>query len=273
MNILLYPRGGLANRMRAIESAVNFCRDRDRLKVVWYTDWGMNCGWSDLFEAKPFIKDKPISRLWRFILKHHDDNLYLRNLLQLLQRLHILWYHEINGDEQIPLIQEVVRGRYLWVVIDSWEAFYPSSSFRKELFVLKDQSLLQKELSKLDSNTIGIHIRRTDHTWSVNHSPIELFEDRMRKEISLNPATKFYLCSDDEDVKDHFRQGEWKDRVVLPEGTLGRDSKEGIVQAAVEMFTLAHTKKIYGSYWSSFGEIAARIGGIPIEICATHADS
>lgn len=269
MYFLLFPLGGLANRMRAIDSAVNICGQNDHLTVVWYQDWGMNCAWNDLFEMQPFIKDKPISRLWRFILKHHEDNCLLIVLLRLLRKLHILWFHDIKGEAQVPLIQEIKDGRYLWVVIDSWEAFYPSTSFRKNLFVLKNQAPLQKELFKIDSNTIGVHIRRTDNSWSVNNSPLELFEEKMGNEVVSNPATRFYLCSDDETVKDHFRQGEWKERIVFPDGVLGRDSKEGIIQAAVEMFTLAHTKKIYGSYWSSFGEIAARIGGIPLEICSS----
>ena len=268
MHFFLFPEGGLANRMRAIDSGVNLCRKNDHLTVVWYKDWGMNCGWNDLFEAQPFIKDKPIPRLWRFILKHHKNNRYLRVLLPLLRKLHILWFHEINGDEYVPLIQEVIKERYLWVVIDSWEAFYPSTRFRKELFVLKNQSLLLSELSKINSDTIGVHIRRTDNTWSVNNSPLAIFEEKMRKELKMNPATLFYLCSDDEDVKAHFRQGEWRGKVILPDGILGRNSKEGIIQASVEMFTLAQTKKIYGSYWSSYGEIAARIGDIPIEICS-----
>ena len=142
MHVLLFPLGGLANRMRAVDSAMNLCRNKDRLTVVWYKDWGMNCAWKALFEPQPFIKDKPISKLWRYVLRHHEDKSIVKKGLALLKRFRILWFCDLRGDEYIPLIQQVSRGGYLWVVIRSWEAFYPSVVFRKEIFVLKDRDRL-----------------------------------------------------------------------------------------------------------------------------------
>lgn len=39
-------------------------------------------------------------------------------------------------------------------------------------------------------------------------------------------------------------------------------NKEGIT----DMYTLARTQKIYGSFQSSFSDMAAQIGGVPLEI-------
>ncbi len=57
----------------------------------------------------------------------------------------------------------------------------------------------------------------------------------------------------------------------MPSGSISRNSEDGIIQAACELFALANTQKIIGSYWSSFGEIAARLGNIDIEICVNKS--
>ena len=270
MHLILYPNGGLANRMRAIDSAVNIRRPQDKLTVVWYKDWGMNCDWNELFEPVPYVEDKPVPRMMRYVLKHHEDKRWIKATLRLLKQLRVVWFCDMKGAEYIPLAEEICGGGYLFAVMRSWEAFCPSEPFRKELFALKDTERLEKELAKVDNHTIGVHIRRTDNIWSVEHSPLELFEVKMKAELEHDPETNFYLCSDDESVKDYFRSGEWADRVKMPNGLIDRGSKEGIVQAACEMYTLAATRKIYGSYWSSFGEIAARLGNIDIEICTVE---
>ena len=89
------------------------------------------------------------------------------------------------------------------------------------------------------------------------------------EEVKRNKDVNFYLCSDDEHTKQFFQTELWINKVKMPEGAISRNSEEGIVQAACEMFALSKTKKIIGSYWSSFGEIAARMGNIEIEICTT----
>ena len=181
----------------------------------------------------------------------------------------MLWFCDMKGAAYIPLVEEINRGGYLFAVMRSWEAFCPSEPFRKELFVIKNKERQASELAKVDAYTIGVHIRRTDNIWSVEHSPLELFVAKMNTELERDPQVNFYLCSDDENVKAHFRSEEWADRVKMPNGLIDRGSKEGIVQAACEMFALASTRKIYGSYWSSFGEVAARMGNIDIEICSS----
>jgi len=61
MNIVLYPSGGLGNRMRAIDSAVNLNSRlgrsvKNKLSVIWYRDSEMKCDWKDVFKPVDFIK-------------------------------------------------------------------------------------------------------------------------------------------------------------------------------------------------------------------------
>ena len=47
---------------------------------------------------------------------------------------------------------------------------------------------------------------------------------------------------------------------------LRRDNESGIVDALVELYTLAHTSKIYGSLASSYSSLAAELYSIKLEI-------
>ena len=269
MHIILYPYGGLANRMRAIDSVVNMCRKHDRLTVWWVKDSGLNCEFAKIFKPVSFIQDKEVTKTFRWILKRYEkNNNVLRILIFMLEKLHILiLYDDIQGLRNSNCV--INNGRYLICFIRSWEAFFPLQVFHNELFVLQNLDGLNEEKLKINQETVGIHIRRTDNIWSVENSPLEVFETAMKKELDRNPNTDFYLCSDDDETKAFFKTGDWKGKVKMPSGVLSRGSEDGIIQAACEMHALSETRKILGSYWSSFGEVAARLGNIEIEICTT----
>jgi hypothetical protein len=268
MHIILFPYGGLANRMRAIDSAVNMCREKDKLSVWWVKDWGLNCDFSKIYKPVPFIVDKSMPKYFRRIFKYYERSRLLRLYFSLLEKMHILLF--LDGDRCLKI--KDLKNKYhlyLWCIIRTWEAFYPQQTFHNELFVLQNSEKLAKEYKKIDQDTVGIHIRRTDNTVSIENSPLEVFEKAMDREMSINPNTNFYLCSDDKEIKDYFQKGKWSEKVKVPDGPLSRDSEEGIIQAACELYALSKTRKILGSYWSSFGEIAAKLGNIEIEICTT----
>lgn len=55
----LFPILGLANRMRAIDSAVSLSRDKQQeVKVFWQKDFFKNCLFTDLFEPKPASRSR-----------------------------------------------------------------------------------------------------------------------------------------------------------------------------------------------------------------------
>ena len=49
-------------------------------------------------------------------------------------------------------------------------------------------------LSQLGAKTVGVHVRRTDHTEAIANSPLSLFADKMRQEMTEVPGTDF--CGD-----------------------------------------------------------------------------
>lgn len=50
------------------------------------------------------------------------------------------------------------------------------------------------------------------------------------------------------------------------ENVLSRNSVAGMVDGAIDLYCLAATRRIIGSYWNSYSEIAAELGGIDLEI-------
>jgi hypothetical protein len=255
--------------MRTIDSAVNICRERDKLSVWWLKESRLNCEFVKIFKPVSFIHDKEVPKVSQWIFKLYEkNNKILRLLIFIFEKLHILIvYDDTRGLSYSKCVKN--GKQYLICFIRSWEAFCPMQTFHTELFVLHDFDNLKEELQKISQNTVGVHIRRNDNIWSIDNSPLELFEKAMKKELAFNADTNFYLCSDDEETKVHFQTGGWKGKVKMPSGVLSRNSEEGIVQAACEMFALSKTRKILGSYWSSFGEVASLLGNIEIEICTT----
>ena len=74
-----------------------------------------------------------------------------------------------------------------------------------------------------------------------------------------------YLATDSEEVKREMKE-RYGDRIFCSGKKADRGSLEGIREGITDMYTLARTQKIYGSYQSSFSDMAAQIGGTPLEI-------
>ena len=94
---------------------------------------------------------------------------------------------------------------------------------------------------------------------------VELFMEKAEEEFSNNNNTKIFLATDDEYVKKTFKS-RFADKIITSMNLADRNSIIGIQDGLAELYTLARTSKIYGSAWSTFSEIAAKIGNIELEI-------
>jgi hypothetical protein len=124
---------------------------------------------------------------------------------------------------------------------------------------------VQKNVDLFSDNTIGIHIRRTDHVESIENSPIELFIQAIENELLIDINTKFYVSTDDIQTE-LFLKEKFGSKIITSKKTFSRTSLDGVKGAMIDLYSLAATKKIYGSYYSSFSDIAASIGDIKLEI-------
>ena len=99
---------------------------------------------------------------------------------------------------------------------------------------------------------------------SIRESPMSSFVEFMEREIAKDAKATFYIASDDKEVKE-FMQNKFSHRVLFSNIELSRSSLLGMKMAVSELFALSKTTKILGSYYSSYSQIAAELGGIPIQ--------
>ena len=121
---------------------------------------------------------------------------------------------------------------------------------------------------------IGLHIRRTDHSVSIRQSPTELFCRVLEARLKEDSDTRFYLATDDAAVRQFFADKYNQDGEIVffnDSETLGRDTAEGIRAAFVELLTLSMTQRIYGSCGSSYTDMAAAMGHIPLDYVTLDA--
>jgi len=267
--LIFYPTGGLANRMRVIDSAVRFgIQSKQKVKIIWVKDNGLNCSFSTIWYPVTFVKDYNWKWLPLFFSLRSKSRVF-QKFLNLLEKLNLL---KILGANEYDALRKLVRTErlrgYYCCLISTYSTFFSGDNFQRELFCLQPEiaKLVDKETEDFDAHTIGVHIRRTDNGEAIRNSPLELFVEKMEAELQTESYTKFYVASDSEDVKRNLKS-KFGDKVILRGGgLLDRNSQEGIIQAVVEMFALSRTTKIFGSFWSSFSEMAATIGNIDIFI-------
>ena len=88
----------------------------------------------------------------------------------------------------------------------------------------------------------------------------------MEEAIISNPEMIFFVSTDNESYQNILVNKFGIQRIIFHEKEFSRNKTEGIKDAVIDLFCLSKTSKIYGSYFSSFSYVAARIGNIPNEV-------
>lgn len=276
--ILLQPMGGLANRMRVISVLFELCCNVEaEFEVLWVNNDDCGASWRQLFKEPPFIiKDINGS----YIHAYRSKRWYRR-----LPHLLWLFYHKYtwlsNNDvcaltavdtpensAKIRLDWEcrLRNGERMFVVtgdnlgpVNDLSMFIPIRELQNEV------DSLWELFSKKFNVIYGLHIRRTDNIWSITSSPIDLFEKKIHDVLLQNPDSAFYLASDDEDtIRD--LNAKFGDKIIVRDKELSRKTSVGMQNALIDMLLLSKCKKIFGSYFSSFSEMASWIGGVELEV-------
>ncbi len=270
--ITLVPVGGLANRMKAIASAMALAeRTGSKLRVVWFRDWGLNAPFDQLFEpiGHKLFHLKEATFTDKFLLdRPRNKNLHLPYLYQKSAFQSCLYEREIEplylqGFNFEKWIRENDR-----TYLASYVSFYPySPESAIKLFVPVEiiRYAVAARTQYFTDRMIGVHIRRTDNTASIERSPIELFYKELDREIIDDARTGIYLATDSEEVKQLMKK-RYGDRVLTANSPADRTTLSGIQEGLIDMYTLSRTQKIYGSFHSTFSEMAALVGKIPLEV-------
>lgn len=270
--ITFVPVGGLANRMRAVASAVTLAKKTDsELSIVWFQDWALNAPFCQLF--KPV--DREIARLrdasqldYALLDRPRSKNFHFPLLFQKLTFKSCLYERSITPlcNQRFDFERWAKEGRCVYMA--SYTAFQTyDNAWISRLFIPVEEIVeeVENRCRNFSDTMIGVHIRRTDNLASIRQSPIELFYQKLDKEIEANDKTGIYVATDSEEVKQAMKE-RYGDRILSSEKQADRGSLEGIRDGIADMYTLARTQKIYGSFQSSFSDMAAQIGGAPLEI-------
>lgn len=261
--IVLRPGSGLCNRLRAMGSAIKLAREVSAdLRVEWFRcpirRWaarcGMRAGFCDLFDPIDGIDVR--------------ERIVVRNEFPWVKRIYSSSNPFFSGEENRQEFAQFVKTspsqtRWLWTCF----AFYPNDDFswlqpRKEL-----RARIESGAAGFGDRCIGLHIRRTDNKNSAQYSPLSLFTAKIEDEIAKDEGVRFFVSTDDESIKAELRQ-RYGSRILSCEQVGARYTIKGEQDAVVDLFLLARTNKLYGSFWSSFSEVAAQIGKIPLEVVA-----
>jgi len=258
--------GGLANRMRAIDSAWLFAKKFGLpLEIIWEKSFELNCSFNRLFTLPPDIHLREYS-IGRFAKKMKNASVKLARKAGI--RFPLGYSRHLYDDEVLDLNRQKYNydqlGTYPTIYIDTVNRFYNGP---EALDLFKPVPSLLKKIGDLtsvfDSHTIGIHIRRSDNIQAIQHSPLEAFIHFMEKEALRYPEVKFYLATDSPEVE-HELNTRFPGRIIIHRKTLDRNSEKGIQDALIDLYCLSRTSRIIGSYYSSFSEVAAQISGIEL---------
>ena len=261
--MLFVPSGGLGNRMRAIASAVETCRDLPgKLEVVWFRDPELNARFTDLFLPLDFVRE---ARGMDYLLyrRPRSRNLGIPQFFQKMTFSSRIYAPQIYylKQENFDFVEWARQGN---VYLHSYSVFADlTTELMNELFQPTEemQKRIDDRCANFTGRTIGVQVRRTDNKLSIEGSPIELFYEK----IEADGADKIYLATDDDSVKVDMKK-RYGSRVIFSTKSADRNSVSGMKDALNEMFTLARTAKIYGSKGSSFSEIASLLGATPLEV-------
>ena len=246
--------------MRAIDSALALSRNLNtRLNIYWVRGSDLNCPFHLLFE--PFadthvqVYDRMIRPL-RFIHTHP-------NLFRLARFLH-LNNQSFSSRENDRLLNvdwtTLTSGKP--IIIESLGRFYANKDRYTDFKPI--QPLAQRisaRTAQFDKHTVGVHVRRTDNVKSIIMSPDDLFIAQMQHELEEQPLTRFYLATDSLDVKKKFTHI-FGNLIITTPDEASRTTFEGVQEAVVELYALAGTSKILGSFWSTYSSTAAELGNI-----------
>ncbi|MCH5238908.1 MAG: hypothetical protein J1F38_01670 [Muribaculaceae bacterium] len=270
--IVIVPQGGIANRIRAIASAYQLSVETNKpLKVVWCANKEIKADLNDIIDTTdlPFEISKKGELLYNLTYEiPRKRNFFLSSIFQFFSKNKFIF--QIGSNPSFPSEEEFLKltteNDSDIVILSGLEFYDYDPSIIKNLFkVTKEVEKRKLEILNGNKPLLGLHIRRTDNKESIENSPLELFEEEIKKALAENKNIQFFLASDDQDVKNYL-SNQYSKNIVYNPNKADRNSKEGIIDAMAELEILSGCKIILGSFYSSFSEIAAQLGAAQLKV-------
>lgn len=255
--LIIQPVGGLCNRMRSINSA-RILADRrgEKLTVIWFINHELGCPFERIFEPTDAFRVINISSKWDirkmwFQLSAMAFGTFADNA--------VIRAHKGDGNLEETFEKSLKKLTY----IATEEHFFECHDYTPFVPAKEIANQIQKKQSELGAHAVGVHIRRTDNKPAIGKSSTDAFIKSMTDTLTADPDTMFYLATDDLTEEKNLREV-FPGKIISNQNRdLSRDSIAGIQDAMLDLYCLAATQKIIGSFFSSFTDIAADMHGIP----------
>jgi hypothetical protein len=271
--ITVLPEGGLCNRLRVVASSLMLSQAVSQsLRVLWMQTPDFNARFDALFDTAglPFElqEGRAMSVPARALLRSREGLARLRGVLVLGPA------QTEPGAFDIAQAAARIGGRDVFIRTNSklggrtgmFAPFRPSGRALDELERLRPRL----------AASVGVHIRRTDNLRATAESTLDRFESLMLAEQKLAqqhalPDPLFFVATDEPAALGQLRRRFGDTVWEYPKRALARDNPVACVDAVVDLYALASTRKLIGSYWSSFTDTAADIRGIDCVIARAEA--
>ncbi|MDE7238219.1 MAG: hypothetical protein K2N41_00720 [Lachnospiraceae bacterium] len=268
------PLAGLGNRMQVLASA-HFLAEKyhKRLCILWNNNSDLAADFEDIFETVPDAKVIPVT----------TDGYHTKPLLRMKsERLRkklssacsfvteVDRWEGMTPKEIFQMVDEGCRNADD-IYLKSWKPFTPVYEDGKiTLEFLKPSGKVRQRgkdlFDRIGVDTVGVHIRRTDHVEAIADSPVAAFIEEMQKESERDGTCRFFVATDDSGVEQELFQRFGKRGFFKGNKSWGRDHADGILDACVDLWALSKCRKILGSKGSTFGMIAAKLGSKELKI-------
>lgn len=268
MKLYVVPFGGLGNRLRVLNSANEIQKLHPvKIYLIWLVKSELNISLNKLFKdvGFPFRKVKGLAHfIFLKLFKHSFINKYdtFYRFIALLFFDAVIFDKDVVAKSEAEILQIILTHKK--VLIATCYEFHNFKDFNNYQLQTNIQQKVDTILNDFGAYTFGVHIRRTDHVSVQNESPLEAYYEKIAYYCSSNPTARFFLATDDLEVKKHL-QKQYKEQIITQETPLLRSSEEGMIGAVVDIYCLAATKLIICNTNSSFAKMASLIGA-PKEI-------
>ena len=265
--LTVYPEGGLCNRMRVVASALAFALSspESRVRVVWRNNRECAARFTDLFQ--PLIPEGATAVCppnFSLFPAHIADLPSVRRL-PLPHCSKAYFGTGRNGvDDFLRLLQSAPRRLYVATCYE----FFPYAGIVSAADLFRPVPALQRRIDALTasfpSHTVGLHIRRTDHSAAIASSPTEAFVSLVERLVDAHADAHFFLATDDAQLRRRFADSYGERCHFAPSAPLTRTTAEGMFSAVCDLYALARCSHIYGSIGSSFSDTASELFGAPL---------
>lgn len=265
--LIIEPCAGLSNRILALATGYHLARKYNHeIKLLWDVDYTVGAKIQDLFELP---KDIKIITMTKAPI-HQFPFLKLKSML-MRSRYEKQCDISLNCADVAENLKDCGSEEALGEIFKTYNRIYIKAYC--ELYKIEDKSIFSifkisptimhkgcKVFDEIGEQTIGMHIRRTDHAEAIKRSPTELFIKKAEQLFTETDYSNLFLATDDQNIEEKFKKM-FGDKIIFYEGkNFTRRNTSGMEDSVVDLLALARCRIIYGSYGSTFSLMASYIG-------------